>query len=174
MLTLPAPASARNPYDPTPIPLDASTAEVRVFLDLMTKPRCDLCRAQKTQTWEKVLRLAQKYDCPLVIEQIFNLLLDHTDKDPWDLFCLAAEHDDLKLAKACIPQFGKERSLRTMTRKTRDRLPLNMAKKCKVDYLLGLMQTCGSAERGAGGWEVDGEDEPIAWEAIAELFQVAK
>ncbi|WWD09104.1 hypothetical protein V865_007224 [Kwoniella europaea PYCC6329] len=92
------------------------------------------------KTWavaKHALNLCRDYRSGIIEELIRGQLDSVVDQAPWEIFCLASLHDDMRLAKKSLRVMHKDRQFRIMSL---NNLRLEEAAKPSLSYLLGLLK----------------------------------
>ncbi|WWC86650.1 uncharacterized protein L201_001527 [Kwoniella dendrophila CBS 6074] len=91
----------------TPIPIDAKSSELELFLDYMVKYSPPL-----VETWtqaQQLFSLADKYGCEVVQDRLNYRLCHLVNQAPWTFFCFASEHKLLHLGRKALNCMGSNR-----------------------------------------------------------------
>lgn len=100
MLSLEANKESNTPF----ISLDASTAVVKLFLDMMHHTQI-----KWPSDWElsrSAICLCESFGCDHMLVRTIGKLADTNLVEPWEVFCIASKYDNLHLAKAAIKAVG--------------------------------------------------------------------
>ncbi|ORX34679.1 hypothetical protein BD324DRAFT_126844 [Kockovaella imperatae] len=161
----------------SPIPLDASSIAVQLFLDFMdlnkTRHIVDIDHIAQT------LQLCQQFECSFLFNHILGYMADPAEAGlwiaPWKVFCIAARFDHLGLAKAAIGQMDYEQGSPPQGRWDIEGMTAAFAEDCNMRYLLGFLRVttahCKPAQKakqsGKRSYDYD-------WDAAAKDFRVER
>ncbi|OCF59471.1 hypothetical protein L486_02138 [Kwoniella mangroviensis CBS 10435] len=119
-------------------PLNYGEEAIAFFLDQLHDPE-----PEPPKTWavaKHALNLCGEYRSGIIEELIRGQLDSVVDQAPWEIFCLANGHDDIRLAKKSLRVMSKDQQFRTMSL---NNLGLEEAAKPSLSYLLGLLKVMG-------------------------------
>ncbi|WWC99378.1 hypothetical protein V866_006279 [Kwoniella sp. B9012] len=117
------------------IPLNYGEESIAFFLEQLYDPE-----PESPKTWvvaKHALNLCREYRSGIIEELIRGQLDSVVDQAPWEIFCLASRHDDMRLAKKALRAMDNDQQFRTISL---DNLRLEEAAKPSLSYLLGLLK----------------------------------
>lgn len=128
---------------------------------------CDL----RWYDYELVLQLCDQWGFDSVVERIAWRLDKKVAEAPWEIFCIAARLDDVKLAKAALAVMKEDKQHGTSTLAT---LPYAAIAKCSLPYYEGLVRTCAGVQHDSVyDQRRSGYVPRIDWEQVATKFTAA-
>ncbi|WVF69531.1 hypothetical protein IAT40_004309 [Kwoniella sp. CBS 6097] len=150
------------------IPLDVVQTDLHYFLDLMHQ-----AEPRSPHNWQQassIVALCDKFDCPIVLERILHRLEGLAESQPWDIFCLASQYNQLPLAKVAIRSMWRDKVYATAEV---DTIPIKYAAQVALPYLLALFGAKKSTKIPDMYYNNASYNDTLAinWEAIAKAFK---
>lgn len=142
------------------IPIDASTANLELFLDFMHYP--DESGNHNWYDYKRLIALCDKYGCDMVHKRVRNRLQGKGGEAPWETFVIASKADDTSLARAALCCMNKSFSTFDLSRW----LTKTMASQISLAYLLGLQHALYKTKERFSPLG----DNPLNWAEVAVSF----
>ena len=129
-----------------PIQLDMTSKTLRRFLDLMYDRPRNRFREFREET--KVLRALDKWGATGLCDKILAHLSDCLSVDGWDMFKIAAQYDNIGLARLAIQRLDQVRS---WAYKSIEDIDVKQVEDVPLKYLLGFLAGLAKVDTGKEG-----------------------
>ena len=103
MLSCPRLKSPANDDRTVDIALD--TSNLKILVACMTKDSAAITEQLNWKTVKRIVRICDTFGFEYIAARLLNSDFAKEDADSWDIFCVAAGHDQYLLARAIIPRF---------------------------------------------------------------------
>ncbi|WVQ98326.1 hypothetical protein IAU59_005449 [Kwoniella sp. CBS 9459] len=157
-------------FSPTPCDMDATSIDLKFFLDLIHRPDCPGLKDWNQA--ESVLKMCDKYDCWTTSRLLRDKIILLLKVNPWKIFCYASQCDDLQLAREALKNMSHDPDHSKLDVSS---IPANEAAKVAPAYLVSVLSEINDEQfalyQETGVMEsADSDEVEDFWKRVAKYF----